>query len=96
MDQLKALPLVVKITRVKHQMEIPGPEEHFVGFLVNEKGEPVESPALGEPIYLGGSDTRPWLFKTDNIYSLDVCDEQWVALTEQGVTYIIENSRVSH
>lgn len=92
MATLARPPNLVKVTRLPK-----GPSdatEHFVGHLVDELGNNLETPEIGYPIYLGGEDTdEPWLFATDNVFRLHVYMTHWLVETDSGVKYEIRNDR---
>lgn len=90
-------PTVVRVKRLRQPFEAKGPTEYFIGFLCDETGGHVDSPKIGEPIYLTGPDfPDKWIFKTDPIYKIDILLEEWIIQTEQGMTYQIEHQRKLH
>jgi hypothetical protein len=87
-------PNVVQVTRLPKGPGDLGPREHFVGHLVDEYGNDVETPEIGYPIYLGGEDDdKPWLFATDPVYKLHVFITHWKVMTENGTEYEIRSDR---
>lgn len=89
-------PNVVKVTRLSKGPGDLGPVEHFVGNLCDVEGNDIETPEVGRPIYLSGDSKAdlPWLFASDPIYRLEVYEDHWLVLTEQGTRYEIRNDRV--
>lgn len=86
-------PNIVKVTRLQKGPGDIGPTEHFVGHLVDELGKDVETPQIGQPIYLGGEDGNTWLFATYPVYKLEVFMTHWLVMTENGAQYEIRNER---
>jgi hypothetical protein len=95
-DLTKTEPNLVKVTRKPKGPGDLNPIEHFVGYLVDVEGNDIESPEVGQPIYLTGDEAKdlPWLFATDPIYSMEVYATHWAVVTEQGVHFDIENERL--
>jgi hypothetical protein len=96
MGQFSDEPNVVKVTRIRKGPGDIGPREQFIGHLVDEYGRDLETPQIGEPIYLSGEDARddqPWLFRSDTVFRLHVFMTHWRVLTENGTEYQIECER---
>jgi hypothetical protein len=95
-DLSKIEPNLVKVTRRRKGPGDLNPVEHFVGYLVDFEGNNVNTPEVGQPIYLSGEDKQdePWLFATDPVYRLEVYATHWSVTTEKGDRYDIENDRV--
>lgn len=90
-------PTIVRIKRVKQPCEPLAPTEYYVGYLCDAEGNNVDSPIIGEPLYLTGPDSpNKWLFKSDIVWKIDVTITEWIVLTEMGVTYQIETQRKLH
>jgi hypothetical protein len=91
-------PVTVRVTRLlkedKADLESP---EHYIGYLVNEWGHPVESPEVGSPIFLSGQGSQqPWIFSTDTVSRIEVYNGQWIVDTEFNHAYLVENARDFH
>jgi hypothetical protein len=89
-------PNLVKVTRLQKGLADMSPKEHFVGHLVDEFGNDLESPEIGQPICLTGDDAgdQPYLFKTDPIWRMHVFATYWLVMTESGTQYEIRSDRL--
>ncbi len=91
----KRNPNIVRVTCIRRGGFEIHPKEQFVGFMVDEAGNDMETPEVGTPLFLAGDDSnRPWLFATDPVYRLDIYPEHWDVITESGVFYEVTNERI--
>jgi hypothetical protein len=86
-------PNLVKVTRLRKGPGDSNPKEHFVGHLVDEYGNDLETPEIGQPICLTGEEAgdHPYLFKTDPIWRMHVFATYWLVMTESGTQYEIKS-----
>lgn len=89
-------PNLVKVTRLSKGPADMSPKEHYVGHLVDQYGNDLETPEIGLPICLTGDDCgdAPYLFKTDAIWRMHVFATYWLVMTESGTQYEIRNERL--
>lgn len=95
-DSLKATPLTVRVSRIKHpEMADLDEDEIYVGYLVDEEGNFLDAPRVGESIYLAGDDESEgaFLFITAKTESIAVHQGFWIAKIGDTCFYKIENER---
>ena len=94
-DLTKPTPTVVKVSRVPNVSAGDlSKADTVTGYLVDVEGNDLQSPEIGKPICLAGDvKDEPWLFRTDDVYRVEVYEAGWKIMTEKGVIYTVENQR---